>query len=71
MMTDARTRRRGDAGISKGMNKICHICEKPIGRFEIPFLHMIKHIQEGIAVGKFDKKGRWWFRKVENQEGGR
>ena len=50
------------------MNDICHICEKPIGRYESPLLHMIKHIQEGIAVGKFDKKGRWWFRKIEEEK---
>ena len=44
--------------------ELCHICGKPIGRFESRFLHMIDHIQEGLAVGTFDGKGNWWFRKT-------
>lgn len=45
--------------------ELCHICGKPFGRFESRFLHMIKHVQDGIAVGTFDKKGNWWSRKIE------
>ena len=45
------------------MSEACHICEKPVSRLETPFLHMIRHIQQGEAIGRFDGRGHWWFAK--------
>lgn len=47
----------------------CGICEKPFPVNEHRFLHFIRHIQAGEAIGHFDKKGNWWFEKVQQPEG--
>ncbi len=46
----------------------CAICEKPFPN-EHRFLHFVRHIRSGEAVGHFDKQGNWWFEKVQEPEG--
>ncbi len=51
------------------MKDICAICEKPFP-VKIPrFLHFIGHVQKGEAIGRFDKKGNWWFEKTNKPAG--
>ncbi len=43
----------------------CGICEKPFPINTTRFLHLIGHITKGEAVGRFDRRGNWSFRKTD------
>ena len=45
------------------MKDQCPICNKPFPVNQPRFLHFIRHIQAGEAIGRFDRKGTWWFEK--------
>lgn len=49
------------------MSEVCHICGKPFSRHGSRFLHLLRHVQDGIAVATFNTKREWWFRKINKE----